>query len=131
MYRAILSEWRGEGRDEVAVKTLKGKEFYVIFHMCSPIIIFTGLFSANDLNSLVEESLKMLNFNHLNVMKLIGVCIDIRDTPYIVMPFMSHGSLHSYLRKNREDLDVTEDNQGLETVIFYNKLLLSIFVSTL
>ena len=70
----------------------------------------TGIFSASDLNSLVEESLTMSNFNHPNVMKLIGVCID-RDTPYIVMPYMTNGSLLSYLRNNREDLTTSDEDE--------------------
>ena len=60
----------------------------------------------------------MSNFNHPNVMKLIGVCIDIKETPYLVMPFMSHGSLLSYLRNNREGLHATDDdNRGHVTIM--------------
>lgn len=56
----------------------------------------------------------MAKFNHLNVMKLIGVCPYIRDSLYIVMPYMTHGSLLSYLRKHRADLTiVSEDNDEL------------------
>ena len=62
------------------------------------------------MNSLVEESLKMSKFNHPNVMKLVGVCID-RDTPYIVMPYMAYGSLLSCLRKNREDLTTNDKDE--------------------
>ena len=76
------------------------------------------MFSVSDLNSLVEESLKMSNFNHPNVMKLIGVCID-RNTPYIVMPYMTNGSLLSYLRKNREDLTTSDEDD----VVRYTTLL--------
>ena len=56
----------------------------------------------------------MAKFNHLNVMKLIGVCPYIRDSLYIVMPYMAHGSLLAYLRKHRADLTiVSEDNADL------------------
>ena len=56
----------------------------------------------------------MAKFNHLNVMKLIGVCPYIRDTLYIVMPYMVHGSLLSYLKKHRPDMTiVSEDNDEL------------------
>ena len=50
----------------------------------------------------------MRNFNHPNVLTLIGVCIDGGPAPYIVMPFMSNGSLLSYLKKERFNLVVTE-----------------------
>lgn len=56
----------------------------------------------------------MAKFNHLNVMKLIGVCPYVRDSLYIVMPYMAHGSLLSYLRKHRADMTiVSEDNAEL------------------
>ena len=38
---------------------------------------------ASDLNSLIQESLKMSKFHHPNVLKLIGVCIDMGESPYI------------------------------------------------
>ena len=66
----------------------------------------------------MEESLLMSNMNHPNVMKLLGVCID-RQTPYLVMPFMSHGSLLSYLRKNREELMVNLNEEDPAIVIHY------------
>ena len=81
----------------------------------------TGLFSGSDLKSLVEESHLMVNLNHPNVMKLIGICIDKQDTPYIVMPYMSLGSLLSYLRKNREELMVNSNEGNSERVKIYER----------
>ena len=49
----------------------------------------------------------MSNLNHLNVMTMIGVCIDGNETPYLVMPYMCQGSILSYLRKHREELTVS------------------------
>ena len=56
----------------------------------------------------MEESLKMKQFNHPNIMNLIGVCMDAGPAPYIVMPFMANGSLLSYLRKERSNLLLDE-----------------------
>ena len=50
----------------------------------------------------------MCNFDHPNVLTLIGVCIDGGPTPYIVTPFMSNGSLLSYLKDNRSELILGE-----------------------
>ena len=50
----------------------------------------------------------MWQFNHPNVLTMIGVCIDGGPAPYIVMPFMSNGSLLSYLKKERSNLILTE-----------------------
>ena len=83
------------------------------------------MFSGNELNSLIEESLKMSKFNHPNVMRLVGVCIDSGESPYIVMPFMTHGSLLSYLRKHRAELTIANDD-NMELVSAYNNIFLYI-----
>ena len=76
------------------------------------------VFSESELNKLVDESRVMAKFNHLNVMKLIGVSLHIRDSVYIVMPYMTHGSLLSYLRKQRADLTIVgDDNVELVSVV--------------
>ena len=73
--------------------------------------ILLGFFDQNEINKIMEESVKMKQFNHPNVMNLIGVCINAGPAPYIVMPFMANGSLLSYLRKERSNLilDKTTD----------------------
>ena len=65
------------------------------FFASALILVATGVLSGNELNNLIEESLKMSKFNNPNVMRLVGVCIDGGESPYIVMPFMTHGSLLS------------------------------------
>ena len=45
----------------------------------------------------------MLDFNHPNVLKLIGVCFDSENQlPLIILPYMANGDLKSYLRKERK-----------------------------
>ena len=67
----------------------------------------------------MEESVKMKQFKHPNVMNLIGVCMDAGPAPYIVMPFMANGSLLSYLRKERRNLilDETADEDMVRLVL--------------
>ena len=72
--------------------------------------INTGVFSANELDSMFKESFKMLKFNHQNVMRLIGVCIEKGPSPYIVMPYMAYGSLLSYLKKHRAELTIANND---------------------
>ena len=55
---------------------------------------------------------RMSKFSHPNVMKLIGVCIDTGDSPYIVMPYMVYGSLLSYLKKHRAELTIANDDNS-------------------
>ncbi len=46
----------------------------------------------------------MYDFDHPNVLKLLGVCLDGGPAPYIIMPFMANGSLLKYLKEERESL---------------------------
>ena len=50
----------------------------------------------------------MQDFHHPNVMTLIGVCLDAGPGVSIVMPFMANGSLLEYLKKERDNLYLTE-----------------------
>ncbi len=50
---------------------------------------------------MLKEALKLKHFQHVNVLSLIGVCVETGPAPYIVMPFMSNGSLLSYLRQEK------------------------------
>ena len=47
----------------------------------------------------------MARFDHPNVMKLLGVSVT-RSNIFLVMPFMAHGSLLTYLRKRRTDFTI-------------------------
>ena len=52
----------------------------------------------------MEESLIMKNFDHPNVLNLIGVCVDGGPLPLLVVPFMANGSLLDYLKRERPKL---------------------------
>lgn len=80
--------------------------------------------SSHAVTSIMEESLKMKFFDHVNVLKLLGVCINYDSSPCIIMPFMSHGSLLSYLTKERHKLVVAEGG-GDDLVSSAQKKLLS------
>ena len=61
------------------------------------------------MHGLVEEVKKMQEFHHINVMSLVGVCLDSGAGPAIVMPYMANGSLLDYLRKERDNLLLDRD----------------------
>ena len=65
----------------------------------------TALFSKFDSERLAKEILTMLNFDHPNIMSLIGVCID-GEMPLLIMPFMSKGSVLEYIRQKKKELSV-------------------------
>ena len=60
-----------------------------------------------DKDKLLKEVSLMLSFEHPNVMPLTGLTFD-GETPLIIMPFMSKGSVLSYVREHRETLFLTE-----------------------
>ena len=57
---------------------------------------------------MVKESLKMQNFKHPHVLNIIGVCVDAGPAPYIIMPFMTNGSLLAYVKKEKINLVVPD-----------------------
>ena len=65
----------------------------------------------------MDESLKLKHFQHRNILSLIGVCVEASPSPYIVMPFMSNGSLLKYLRK--EKLMLVLSDQVDEDIVIY------------
>ena len=80
-----------------------------------------GLFTVDDVNIMTDEIMKMKHFVHPNVMTLIGVCVSVGGGPAIVMPFMENGSLLNYLRRDKKNITI-KDDQDLETVrIFYRQ----------
>ena len=120
VYRATLAVKDDKSIELVAVKTLKGTQFTVHHNMrlCSLLFyIIIGTFTRIELDALVEESLIMSQFDHQNVMRLIGVSIETDNTVYVVMPFMTNGSLLGYLRKHREDFTIKDEN-NTEEVLF-------------
>ena len=48
----------------------------------------------------IDEALRMREFDHPNILRLIGVSIDRKekDMPLVVLPFMKHGDLLTYIR---------------------------------
>lgn len=50
----------------------------------------------------------MSQFDHVNVLSLIGVCLDSGPAPLIIMSYMKNGSLLSYLKKERANLTVAD-----------------------
>ena len=58
----------------------------------------------------------MQDFNHPHIMPLIGVCYD--TGVGVVMPFMANGSVLKYLKKEREQLQLSEE-ADIEEVSFH------------
>ena len=62
----------------------------------------TELSSKQELRSLLNESLLMKEFDHPNIVGLLGVCFDTPDSyPYLIIPFMANGNIRDYLKDKR------------------------------
>nr|BAA81715.3 protein tyrosine kinase [Ephydatia fluviatilis] len=108
VYRAYLREWaKYPSPHLVAVKTIKGET------------------SDSQISQMLEESVKMKDFDHPNILSLIGVCIAIESSPYIVMPFMANGSLLSYLKQQRHNLTIANGAEQ-DLITETQRVLLSI-----
>jgi len=59
-------------------------------------------FSTSTAENFIEECHVASKFNHPNVLSLIGVCIIPEETtPLMVMPYMHHGDVKSFLKSKR------------------------------
>ena len=111
VYKARL----GLSKRAVAVKTLKG-QYYSIYCKMHLFALYLGNYDQVEVDRFVEESLKMSRFKHAHVMGLIGVCLDAGSAPYIVMPYMANGSLLKYLKKERKNIVVFDENEEDEVL---------------
>ncbi|XP_064397634.1 tyrosine-protein kinase receptor UFO-like [Halichondria panicea] len=107
VYKGLLMDWNNIAMRGVALKTLK------------------GIFTPNDVESMVSEISKMQEFHHPHVMPLIGVCLDAGPGVSIVMPYMTYGSLLDYLKKERSTLELAEGDNS-DKVFSVRKLLFKI-----
>jgi len=74
----------------------------------------------------------MKDFNHINVLTLIGISFE-NSQPIIILPFMENGDLESYLRNNKNKLKVDrlldfvhQVAKGITLVCVYIKIILFI-----
>lgn len=68
----------------------------------------------------------MLDFDHPNVMNLLGVCFDTEDhLPVIILPYMANGDLKSFLISKRGDSDETNILPQVNTIfhMIYNIII--------
>lgn len=57
---------------------------------------------TNDKNDLIKEANILSDCNHINIVKMYGVCYENDEIPkYIIMEYMNKGDLRSYLIKNK------------------------------
>ena len=125
VYQAKLMRGFNNVCELVAVKTLRGKSNLAASERIVVLLLLLGFVVESNIDDLRKECAKMSEFDHPNVLTLIGVCLDGGPAPYIIMPFMENGSLLSYLKKERENL-VLEPGTDEDVVRDYPATCLSI-----
>ena len=83
----------------------------LIILLCHFFLHSTGFLQKDLVKDLLKECAKMKEFDHPNVLKLKGVCLDGGPAPYIIMPFITCGRTH--LKENRESI-ILESSTSLE-----------------
>uniref|UniRef100_A0A8C5WIJ4 Tyrosine-protein kinase Mer n=1 Tax=Leptobrachium leishanense TaxID=445787 RepID=A0A8C5WIJ4_9ANUR len=62
-------------------------------------------FSHREIEEFLSEAACMKDFNHPNVINLLGVCLEVGPRripkPMVILPFMKYGDLHSFLLSSR------------------------------
>ena len=79
-------------------------------------MFFSALSSASEVKLLMKEIVKMVHFDHPNVMTLTGVILVEGGAPLLVMPYMVKGTLLNYVRENKNQLFVESDTDGADKV---------------
>uniref|UniRef100_A0A4X1VJD9 Tyrosine-protein kinase Mer n=2 Tax=Sus scrofa TaxID=9823 RepID=A0A4X1VJD9_PIG len=76
-------------------------------------------FSHREIEEFLSEAACMKDFNHPNVIRLLGVCIEMSPQgipkPMVILPFMKYGDLHTYLLYSR--LDTGPKHIPLQTLL--------------
>lgn len=67
----------------------------------------------------LKEAWVMKNFRHDHVMGLLAVCMDQEETPLVVLPYMEHGDLLSYLH---DDNHVIQSSPPIRNQIIKNPM---------
>ena len=87
--------------------------------MLSIVLLSVGFVHKDLVRDLLQECIRMHTFNHPNILKLLGVCLDGGPAPYLIMPFMTNGSLLSYLKEERKDLVLDLEDADPDHVVCY------------
>ncbi|XP_061187712.1 hepatocyte growth factor receptor-like [Saccostrea echinata] len=86
VYKGYITYPGSKTETMVAVKTL---------HQNSPREI--------DISQFIDEALRMKDFHHPNVLTLIGICFNYDAMPLVILPYMEHGDLLTYIRNENNN----------------------------
>eukprot|EP00117_Sycon_ciliatum_P017636 scpid41309/ scgid16556/ Tyrosine-protein kinase Mer; Proto-oncogene c-Mer; Receptor tyrosine kinase MerTK len=94
-----LGTYQGES---VAIKTMR----------------VNGSVTEQQVYNFLQEAVTMKQFNHANLLNLIGVCLPENASPQIIVPYMDRGDLHTFLRNHNASMPkpfrTSESDQDME-----------------
>ena len=89
--------------------------------------------SEQEVSKFLEEARHMKEFDHPNVLSLIGINVNENGLPQIVVPFMGGGDLLTYLRKHGAPVtpgsEVRADSFLRKSLVSVNFVQLSLSLS--
>ncbi|XP_041090441.1 tyrosine-protein kinase receptor UFO-like isoform X2 [Polyodon spathula] len=102
-HRLTLGKTLGEGEFGSVMQGQLSQEDYVLK---VAVKTMKTICTRSEMEDFLREAACMKEFDHPNVMKLIGVCLQNVESegypsPVVILPFMKHGDLHSYLLYSR------------------------------
>ncbi|KAK9521229.1 hypothetical protein VZT92_021052 [Zoarces viviparus] len=103
-HKLTLGKTLGEGEFGSVMEGLLTQEEAVLKVAVKTMKI--AICTRSEMEDFLREAACMKEFDHANVMRLLGVCLQTVESegypsPVVILPYMKHGDLHSYLLYSR------------------------------
>ncbi|MEQ2264432.1 hypothetical protein XENORESO_006598 [Xenotaenia resolanae] len=103
-HKLTLGKTLGEGEFGSVMEGLLNQEEAVLKVAVKTMKI--AICTRSEMEDFLREAACMKEFDHPNVMRLLGVCLQTVESegypsPVVILPYMKHGDLHSYLLYSR------------------------------
>uniref|UniRef100_A0A3Q3WBY6 receptor protein-tyrosine kinase n=1 Tax=Mola mola TaxID=94237 RepID=A0A3Q3WBY6_MOLML len=103
-HKLTLGKTLGEGEFGSVMEGLLTQEESVLKVAVKTMKI--AICTRSEMEDFLREAACMKEFDHPNVMRLLGVCLQTVESegypsPVVILPYMKHGDLHSYLLYSR------------------------------
>ncbi|XP_032870235.1 tyrosine-protein kinase receptor UFO [Amblyraja radiata] len=103
-HRLALGKTLGEGEFGSVMEGQLNQDDYFLKVAVKTMKI--AICTRTEMEDFLREAVCMKEFDHPNVMRLLGVCLQNNEnegypSPVVILPFMKHGDLHSFLLYSR------------------------------
>ncbi|KAG9478186.1 hypothetical protein GDO78_013279 [Eleutherodactylus coqui] len=103
-HKLTLGKTLGEGEFGSVMEGQLNQDDYILKVAVKTMKI--AICTRTEMEDFLSEAVCMKEFDHPNVMRLIGVCLQNTEnegypSPVVILPFMKHGDLHSFLLYSR------------------------------